>query len=157
MRRLAPVLSLAVLVLLVGGVATALGLACGGEPVGRICFIGADASTASENVVASPALECQSRTCLQIQGEEQALCTAECSSDDDCEKVPESPCQSGFTCIVPVVVGPFCCKKMCVCKDYLVIPDGGIQAPAACDPSVAANECCNLEGRRGNAAYPQCT
>ena len=51
------------------------------------------------------------------------LCTAECESDDDCDRVPESPCKTGFTCGVAVTVGPFCCKKFCICKDYIVIPD----------------------------------
>jgi hypothetical protein len=144
------------LILAASLVAALAGLGCQGEPVGRICFIGGDGG-ADENIVASPALECQSRTCLHVQGGEQDLCTAECSEDGDCEKVDESPCVQGFACMVPVVVGPFCCKKLCVCKDYLVIPDGGIPSPAACDPGVATNECCNLDGRRGNAAdYPQC-
>lgn len=131
-------------------------LGCSENPVGRKCFLGgADGGTSSTAVIASPALECPSRTCLQVPqqgslpegGEYTPLCTAECSSDDDCDRVPESPCINGFTCAIPVVVGPFCCRKMCVCKDYLVIPDGGVPAPAACDPSNADNTCCNLEGR----------
>lgn len=135
--------------------------ACSENPVGRKCFIGSDAGTeGSQAIIASPALECQSRTCLRVpqtradlpEGSEYAdLCTAECSSDDECDRVPESPCVSGFTCAVPVVVGPFCCRKMCICKDYLVIPDGGLPAPAACDPSNPDNTCCNLPGRGDQA------
>ena len=53
------------------------------------------------------------------------LCTAECESDSDCDRVPESPCMTGFTCGVAVTVGPFCCRKFCICKDYIVIPDRG--------------------------------
>lgn len=141
-------------------IATVLGLAaigCGENPVGRICFIGNDAGNDTQAIIASPALECPSRTCLHqpIQSGAQLppgsvyadLCTAECSGDDDCDKVPESPCVNGFTCAVPVVVGPFCCRKLCVCKDYLVIPDGGVPLPKACDPSIADNQCCNLPGR----------
>lgn len=137
--------------------------ACSDNPVGRKCFIGADAGTESQSIIASPALECPSRTCLHVpldtgkelpEGSEYAdLCTAECSSDSDCDRVPESPCQSGFTCAIPVVVGPFCCRKQCICKDYKIIPDGGLPVPAACVPNVAGNTCCNLPG---NESLPNC-
>ena len=93
--------------------------ACSENPVGRACFIGADADIQGQNIVASPALECQSRTCLHIAGNAADLCTGECSSDSDCDAVSETPCKKGFTCAVPVTVGPFCCKKMCICRDYL--------------------------------------
>src|SRR5687768_3566388 len=140
-------IALVVTATLVGG--------CEENPVGRICFIGADAGNDNQAIIASPALECPSRTCLHqpLQGQLPMgsqyadLCTAECASDDECDKVPESPCVNGFTCAIPVVVGPFCCRKMCICKDYLLIPDGGLPAPAACDPSKEENTCCNLEGR----------
>lgn len=134
-----------------------LSTACEENPVGRKCFIGLDAGTPNQAIVASPALECQSRTCLRVpqergqlpeDSEYSSLCTAECDSDEDCDRVPESPCQTGFTCAVPVVVGPFCCRKLCVCKDYLVLPDGGAPAaPEACDPDIAENTCCNLPDR----------
>ena len=140
--------------------------ACSENPVGRKCFIGdvnnpgdADAGMGNTNqsIVASPALECPSRQCLRVpqdtgkvppEGSEYAdLCTAECSSADDCDKVPESPCVEGFTCAVAVQTGPFCCRKMCICKDYLLIPEEGIPTPAACDPDNAANTCINLPNR----------
>lgn len=135
--------------------------ACSENPVGRKCFIGLDQGDDSQAIVASPALECPSRTCLKVPlettlpegGEYDNLCTAECESDEDCDRVPESPCVNGFTCAIPVVVGPFCCRKLCVCKDYIVVPEGGRPVPAACDPDNAANTCCNLEGR---ADDPQC-
>jgi hypothetical protein len=85
-----------------------------------------------------------------------SLCTAECAADEDCDKVPESPCQTGFTCAIPVYVGPFCCRKMCICKDYMVIPDGGLPVPAACEAADPNNACCNLPGRAGDPAYPDC-
>lgn len=134
--------------------------ACDENPVGRECFIGLDAGAETQAVVASPALECQSRTCLRVpnergedglpEGSEYTnLCTAECSSDQDCDRVPESPCQTGFTCATPVVVGPFCCRKLCVCKDYLVLPEDGsdLPAPEACNADNPENTCCNLPGR----------
>lgn len=125
----------------------------------------------TEVVVASPSLDCVTRTCLRVPlgrelppgsvypGEKVGLCTAECETADDCERVPESPCQTGFTCGVAVTVGPFCCRKFCICKDYVVVPDDGSDPaiPKACDASIAENACCNLEGRAGNTAqYPLC-
>ena len=85
------------------------------------------------------------------------LCTAECESDSDCDRVPESPCVTGFTCGVAVTVGPFCCRKFCICKDYIVIPDSGeLATPEACDASDPNNACCNLDGRSGSSQYPLC-
>lgn len=160
-RRLSSILSSSLLSLLVLGVALAT-MACSENPVGRKCYIGSygdgdagvESGNASQSVVASPALDCESRQCLRFpidtgkispEGSEYAdLCTAECSGNDDCDKVPESPCISGFECAVAVQTGPFCCRKMCICRDYLLIPDGGIPTPAACDPNNPANTCINL-------------
>lgn len=138
--------------------------ACSENPVGRSCFVGANDAGPQETILASPALECQSRICLHLSEGQTAngsmpedLCTAECSSDSDCDKSSGSPCPSGFTCIVPTTAGPFCCKKLCVCKDYLVIPEGGLPPDEACNPSLPQNECCNLSGRRANdELYPSC-
>jgi hypothetical protein len=154
---------------LVLGLAGLLAAGCTSNPVGRICDLGSEMPAPSEVVVASPSLDCVSRTCLRVplgrelpQGSEfpsgnSGLCTAECESDGDCDRVPESPCQTGFTCGVAVTVGPFCCKKFCICKDYVVIPDTGqLAEPMACDSGTAANACCNLPGRTGNAQYPLC-
>ncbi len=131
-------------------------VACEENPVGRKCFIGGS-SLANQTIVSSPALECQSRTCLHLDQNAYDLCTASCESDSDCDPVPESPCKGGFSCQVVSDVGPFCCKKMCVCSDYLQLPDGGLPPRASCDPSNASNECCNLAGRRDNRSlYPAC-
>jgi hypothetical protein len=161
MIRLAVVLGL---VLVLGGAT-----ACTSNPVGRICDLGTEAPAPSEVVVASPSLDCVSRTCLREPlGRElppgssypegnNGLCTAECESSDDCDRVPESPCKLGFTCGVAVTVGPFCCKKFCICKDYIQIPDNGVLAtPKACNANEPANACCNLSGRTGNSQYPLC-
>jgi len=143
--------------------------ACTSNPVGRLCDLGSGATELSEVVIASPSLDCVSRTCLAVPlGNSlpmgamypppgNGLCTANCSQDSDCDRVPESPCVTGFTCGVAVTVGPFCCEKFCICKDYVVVPDtGSLAEPMACDASMAANECCNLSGRIGNAMYPLC-
>ena len=151
-------------------VGLALVVACTGQPVGRICDLGGSQAPApGESVVASPSLDCVTRTCLRVPATNpnppkgsmpptgtSGLCTAECSTADDCERVPESPCISGFTCAIPVTVGPFCCKKFCICKDYVQYPPSGQPLPMACDPSDAANTCCNLSGRKDNPMYPLC-
>jgi len=146
-----------------------LASACTSNPVGRICDLGSETPAPSEVVVASPSLDCVSRTCLReplgrelppgsvFPAGNSGLCTAECSADGDCDRVPESPCTLGFTCGVAVTVGPFCCKKFCICKDYVVIPDSGeLAEPMACEDGNASNACCNLSGRTGNSAYPLC-
>lgn len=139
---------------------SALAAACSGDPVGRICDLGNQMPEPSEVVVASPSLDCVTRTCLRVPlgrelppgsmypGGTNGLCTAECEADSDCDRVPESPCITGFTCGIAVTVGPFCCRKFCICKDYVVVPDNGvIETPMACDPNNADNTCVNLPGR----------
>lgn len=145
-------------------------VACSGEPVGRICDLGTLTPASTEVVVASPSLDCVTRTCLRVplgrdlpQGSRfpagnNGLCTAECEADSDCDRVPESPCITGFTCGVAVTVGPFCCRKFCICKDYVVIPEstGQLGVPAACNAGNSDNACCNLDGRQNNPQYPLC-
>src|SRR5690606_35381966 len=104
---------------------------CTSNPVGRIGDLGTALPAPSEVVVASPSLDCVSRTCLRVPLSRElpmgsmypegnnGLCSAECESDDDCDEVPESPCKTGFSCTVAVTVGPFCCRKLCQCKDYV--------------------------------------
>jgi hypothetical protein len=162
--------SLVVLVLSIAAPA-ALVSSCADNPVGRICDLGTATPQADEAVVASPSLDCVSRTCLRVPlGRElppgssfptgnSGLCTAECTADSDCDRVPESPCITGFTCGIPdgIAVGDFCCRKFCICKDYIVIPDSGhLGVPMGCDPKIKENTCCNLAGRQGSAAYPNC-
>ena len=46
-------------------------------------------------------------------------------------------CKEGFACAVATQAGPFCCKKLCICKGDLVEgtnvdPDGGTMIPFSC-------------------------
>jgi len=145
------------------------GMGCTANPVGRLCDLGTASPQVTEVVVASPSLDCVSRTCLRVPlsralppgsafpSGNTGLCTAECSSDGDCDRVPESPCITGFTCGIAVTVGPFCCRKFCICKDYIVIPESGqLDTPKACDAADPQNACCNLTNRQNNATYPLC-
>lgn len=124
---------------------------CDNKHVGRYCELGVtDPGTPSGGgstaTINSQALECPSRICI-LPGQEnggtdtQALCTAECGSDDDCSDGEGGPkgngddhhCESGFACVVPTTVGDFCCRRMCVCRDFLNInPQTGYQIPAIC-------------------------
>ncbi len=139
--------------------AVILGACNKGTDVGRRCFLENPEGDGGvpQTIVASPALECESRLCLHIAAQSPDLCTGTCATDSDCETDPASPCKGGFTCAIPVVTGAFCCQKLCMCRDELMLPDGGtIPTPAACDPANVANECCNLAGRRGDPKYPLC-
>jgi hypothetical protein len=123
---------------------------CEDKHIGRPCELGAsaqtDAGTGSTAIITSPALECPSRICL-LPGADKSvmgtgpLCTASCSTDDDCsdgesgsKTDPTDPrCKSGFTCMWPTTVGPFCCQKFCVCRDFVTEPMGGFTTlPQAC-------------------------
>ena len=145
--------------------------ACSNNPVGRKCDLGVENPGGNEAVVGSPSLDCSTRQCLKVPidtgkdtpegfqtlAANTGMCTAECEADEDCDKVSESPCVTGFTCGIPLTVGPFCCRKLCICKDYVILPDSGsLPAPMACDPAIEANACCNLDGRVGNPDYPNC-
>jgi hypothetical protein len=132
---------------------------CENKHIGRLCDLGVSddggtAGTGTTATINSEALECPSRICL-LPGNEQgantaSLCTAECSSDDDCSdgETTSDPnnvhCKSSFVCTIPTTVGDFCCRKMCVCKDFLIMPTtGGFgQVPAVC--MSAAGGCKNV-------------
>jgi len=155
-------------------VLAALASGCTNSPVGRKCDLG-EAPPANAVAVASQSLDCVSRTCLRVGGgagypptrelppgstplaANVGLCTAECASSDECERVPESPCVLGFTCAIATTAGPYCCRKFCICKDYVAVPESGeLVAPAECDATESKNACCNLEGRSGNPNYSFC-
>ena len=106
-------------------------LACGGDddagggsdasPSGRACFSGAGLE--DQTLLASPSLDCPSRTCLHVQGVEPDQCTATCEDAADCAASADSPCESDFACEAPLETGPFACRKVCVCETSL--PEGG--------------------------------
>ncbi len=113
--------------------------------IGRPCDLTVDAG-ATQAVYNASASECPSNLCLKpvvqigatIPGPlTQATCSASCSYDSDCDgelRDPSNPldqrCTEGFACGIPFVKGPLCCKKLCVCKDFLG-PEG-LSTPIAC-------------------------
>ncbi len=119
---------------------------CEDSGVGRLCDIGVDAGMNSgQSIINGAALECPSRTCLAAVPNapnvmntryqmELPQCTASCESDDDCSdgltnKSDMRLCGSSFKCAVATTVGPFSCKKLCICGDFIKPP---VQTPSAC-------------------------
>ena len=146
---------------LVAGVVGAGLFACNPNSIGRPC-VNPGGQAVLGTQISSPALECPSRLCLlqppnastgqtgQTQGGDggtfRATCTATCNSDGDCSPETNQYCQDsaghplGFVCAVASSSGPFCCKKVCVCKGDLVPNfnqdvDGGAALPFVCDPT----------------------
>ena len=131
------------------------GLGIGSLQIGRPCDVLADASTI-QAVYNPSALECPSRLCLKpnVQPGGTAVgnptnfppllptgpyCSAMCSQDSDCTgqkrdlyNASDARCMNGYTCGVVFSVGPFCCKKLCLCKDFY---SGALVTPITCDPS----------------------
>ena len=137
---------------LVAGVVGAGLFACNPNSIGRPC-VNPGGQAVLGTQISSPALECPSRLCLLQppnastgqtgQGSDggtfRATCTATCNNDGDCDAETKTLCKEGFNCAVATQAGPFCCKKVCICKTDLVEgvnvdPDGGTVIPFSCDP-----------------------
>jgi hypothetical protein len=151
------------------------GLGCkgdNGDKVGQACDLTVGAGP-NQAVVNFQAGACSSGVCLKpVQDPASAsqyqdpptgaTCTAECSSDSDCDgelRNPNDPqdtrCAKGFTCAVPFVVGPLCCKKYCLCKDFL--PNTGLPTPLACEGPDALATCQSAAGSASAAGVGQQT
>ena len=119
-------------------VAMVLGsVACENKHIGRPCGLSVDPDagvSSGTTATLDVALECPSRICILPAQESGAksppttsLCTADCSSDDDCadgerrntSDPSDQRCQGGFVCKVAETVGDFCCRRLCVCTDFL--------------------------------------
>jgi hypothetical protein len=124
---------------------------CENKHIGRLCDLnvtddgGSPSGTATSATINSEALECPSRVCLKPGNQTDntdttSLCTADCSSDDDCSDGETGPkgntsdhhCEKGFSCIIPTTAGDLCCRKFCVCKDFLVPVMGDFKPPIVC-------------------------
>jgi hypothetical protein len=130
--------------------------ACEDKAIGRRCDVQADAGL-TQAVFNGQALECPTRICVKPSLQQGAAagkmtapyCTAECSKDSDCDGETRDPsngadrrCQGGFVCGVAFEVGPLCCKKLCLCKDF--IPKEGLPPATSCDKSKGVSTCQNL-------------
>jgi hypothetical protein len=121
--------------------------------LGQPCSLGFDAgfSQAAYNPAAP---ECtKSSLCLKpvLDNAEDLqtapYCSTTCSSDSDChgqqredDNSQDHRCTQGYACAIPFVVGPLCCQKMCVCKDFL--NDKGAETPASCKPGPDGRNAC---------------
>ena len=119
--------------------------ACEDKHIGRPCDIGVDMTTPEPKlaIVNAQALECPSRLCIlpdqNVSTDTGALCTDECSNDDDCSGgetrgsgTADKRCRHGFVCrtIIPKLDRPLACKPVCVCKDFLVTDDPNVKPPS---------------------------
>jgi hypothetical protein len=125
-----------------------LSAGCPDNKIGRKCDLETDdagtSGTTSSATINSQAVECPSRICLlpanEKSGMTAGLCTASCSSDDDCEDALTSAgdptlCHSGFACLVASTVGDFCCQRLCVCKDFVDTTAMNYnKTPPVCEP-----------------------
>jgi hypothetical protein len=119
--------------------------------IGRPCDLTVNAGP-TQGVYNASASECPSNLCLKPVVEPgspmsypstQSLCSAECTWDSDCDgelRDPSNPldqrCMNGFACGIPFVKGEICCKKLCMCKDFL--GPSGVPTPVACEGAGAA-------------------
>ena len=121
-------------------------MACEDNGIGRPCDVLADAGQ-TQAVYNNQALECPTRVCLKPLRQEGVsnivdtgpYCSAICSKDSDCDgqkrdskEASDKRCAGGYACGVAFVVGPLCCKKLCLCKDFL---GAGLNTPQTCDPA----------------------
>ena len=121
-------------------------MACEDNGIGRSCDVLADAGQ-TQAVYNNQALECPSRICLKPLRADSITanidtgpyCSAVCSKDSDCDGQKKDMndsndhhCAKGYACGVAFVVGPLCCKKLCLCKDFL---GDSLQTPLTCDAS----------------------
>jgi hypothetical protein len=134
---------------LMGVVVGTLLFACNPNSIGRPCQ-NPGGQAVGGTQVSSPALECPSRLCLieaagtatgnvtGVDGGFRSTCTALCNSDGDCDPETTALCKSGFACAVATQTGPYCCQKMCICREDLsptnTDVDGGTKTPEACQP-----------------------
>ena len=98
--------------------------------IGNPCAVGSPQGD-QEVTISTPALECESRICLQVGGG-GPLCTAACSSDDDCINLAPAArarCRQGFTCRAASPFGEHPCQRLCLCRDDGLPPEGLCSSP----------------------------
>lgn len=152
MRAKCPSYIVAGLLISVLGAASA---GCENQAIGRPCDVSKADAGPLEAVFNGSALECPTRLCLkpsrdplvQKRVDTAPYCTSECSSDSDCDgerrdirNGNDKRCEGGFVCGVATVVGGLCCKKVCLCRDF--VAPGGVQTPVECNK--ATSTCVNL-------------
>jgi hypothetical protein len=117
--------------------------------VGQPCDVGASYSD-NQGLWNGDAPECAERLCIKPAAAPSvprpvgtgSLCTAACTVDADCNGDLRDPlnsrdqrCKSGFACAVAFELGPYACKRVCVCRDFY--PPTGPVTPASCTQASA--------------------
>lgn len=128
--------------------AFSMGIVGGGCPasgVGIPCVPNVSSGTpppaggGTTTIIDPGAVDCPTQICLLPPSVAHTstgpLCSAECSSDEDCDgevtRDSTSPrCKTGFACRVVTTVGELCCRKFCACRDFVQPPE--LADPAAC-------------------------
>src|SRR5882724_7452980 len=126
---------------------------CEDKHIGRVCDL--DTATVATSMSGTnatfngQAVECPTRICVLPSAQGGAttttsLCTAGCSSDDDCSDGETTSdqngkqCKKGFACLIASTVGPFCCEHVCVCKDFVDTTQPGFnKTPVSCQPKAS--------------------
>jgi hypothetical protein len=138
------------------------------DAIGQLCDLTVDAGP-SQGVVNLKAGACKTGLCLKppvasgasaVDPPTGATCTGECSIDSDCDgelrnasNAQDMRCKGGFACGVPFVVGPLCCKRYCLCRDFLGA--SGAQMPVACQGPDALASCQSAAGSAAAAGIGQ--
>jgi hypothetical protein len=131
-------------------------LGCENKHIGRPCELGVpDEPGASASTITGEVLACPTRICMIPAAERptdtKSYCSTECSTNDDCGDgelrdkgvAGDKRCQGGFVCGVAAVIGEFCCKKLCICKDFLPSGTNQVPTPPTCSAG-AASTCRNV-------------
>jgi hypothetical protein len=120
---------------------------CEDKTLGRSCDVTVDVGV-GQGAWNTKATDCPSQICIKppvqsgVTTDTGAYCTAQCSSDNDCNgqtrdmgNPSDKRCVQGFTCAVVFGQGPgqVCCRKLCLCRDFAA-PTGSVP-PAACQNS----------------------
>jgi len=127
---------------------------CDPKYIGRPCDLGLsdDGGTGASATVSGQVLACPTGICLlpakaatvPNQGT-GPYCSDDCASNDDCSggledlrgSAPDDRrCKKGFACGVATEVGEFCCRRLCICLDFVDTSVNGVHlpTPAACLP-----------------------
>lgn len=125
--------------------------------LGQSCTVTDAPPALYQAVYRTDAPECKSGICLRPARDVAvakavdtgATCSKSCAVDADCLDAEardpsnglDKRCLSGYACAVPFEVGSLCCRRLCVCKDFL--PAAGTHPPASCLQSSAASVCPN--------------
>ncbi|MEM6996871.1 MAG: hypothetical protein AAF721_40590 [Myxococcota bacterium] len=72
---------------------------------------------------------------------QKSMCSEFCTEDADCADAdPTTKCATGFACLPPQDLGPYCCQPMCLCRDDLDLATA-LDRKAECDAGTHAG-CC---------------